>query len=36
MNLVENNLNIDEIINMAREVEFEKIYTFEEIKDKVI
>ena len=36
MDLVENNLNIDEIINMAREVEFEKIYTFEEIKDKVI
>jgi cobyric acid synthase len=36
MDLVENNLNIDEIINMAHEVEFEKIYTFEEIKDKVI
>ncbi len=36
MELVESNLNIDEIIAMAREVEFEKIYTFEEIKSKVI
>ncbi len=36
MDLIENNLNIDEIIAMAREVEFEKIYTFEEIKSKVI
>ncbi|WP_407376363.1 DJ-1/PfpI family protein [Methanobrevibacter sp.] len=36
MDLIENNLNIDEIIDMAREVEFEKIYTFEEIKSKVI
>ena len=36
MDLIENNLNIDEIINMAREVEFGKIYTFEEIKEKVI
>ena len=36
MNLVENNLDIDLIINMAREVEFKKIYTFEEIKNKVI
>jgi cobyric acid synthase len=36
MELIENNLNIDEIIAMAREVEFEKIYTFDEIKDKVI
>ncbi|MDO5860954.1 DJ-1/PfpI family protein [Methanobrevibacter sp.] len=36
MNLIENNLNIDEIIGMACEVEFEKIYTFEEIKSKVI
>ena len=27
---------IDEIIAMAREVEFEKIYTFDEIKSKVI
>ena len=31
-----NNLNIDEIIAMAREVEFNKIYTFDEIKSKVI
>ena len=36
MELVENNLNIDDIINMAREVEFKKIYSFEEIKNKVI
>ncbi|MDO5823480.1 cobyrinic acid a,c-diamide synthase [Methanobrevibacter sp.] len=36
MELVENNLNIDEIINMAREVEFEKIYGFDEIRNKVI
>ena len=36
MDLIENNLNIDEIINMTREVEFGKIYTFEEIKEKVI
>ena len=36
MDLIENNLNVDEIINMAREVEFKKIYTFEEIKSKVI
>ena len=36
MNLVENNLDIDLIINMAHEVEFKKIYTFEEIKNKVI
>ncbi|AMD16569.1 cobyrinic acid a,c-diamide synthase [Methanobrevibacter sp. YE315] len=36
MDLIENNLNIDEIIDMAREVEFEKIYSFEEIKSKVI
>lgn len=36
MDLIENNLNIDEIISMASEVEFEKIYTFEEIKNKVI
>ena len=32
MNLIEENLNIEEIINMAREVEFEKIYSFDEIK----
>ncbi|MBQ6100266.1 MAG: AAA family ATPase [Methanobrevibacter sp.] len=36
MELIENNLNIDEIINMAREVEFEKIYSFEEIKSRMI
>ena len=36
MELIENNLDIEEIISMAREVEFEKIYTFEEIKSKVI
>ena len=36
MNLVEENLNIDEIIAMAREVEFNRIYSFEEIKSRVI
>ena len=36
MNLIEENLNIEKIINMAREVEFEKIYSFDEIKSKVI
>ena len=36
MDLIENNLDIDLIISMAREVEFEKIYTFDEIKSKVI
>ena len=36
MDLVEKNLNIDEIIAMAREVEFNKIYTFDEIKSRVI
>lgn len=36
MDLIEDNLNIDEIIGMAREVEFEKIYSFDEIKSKVI
>ena len=36
MDLIENNLDIDEIIRMACEVEFEKIYTFDEIKNKVI
>ena len=36
MELVENNLNVDEIISMAREVEFEKIYSFDEIKQKMI
>ena len=36
MELIENNLNIDEIISMACEVEFEKIYSFDEIKSKVI
>lgn len=36
MDLVENNLNIDEIVNMAREVEFNKIYSYNEIKNKMI
>ena len=36
MDLVEENLDIDLIISMAREVEFNKIYSFEEIKEKVI
>lgn len=36
MNLIEENLNIEEIIAMASEVEFEKIYSFEEIKERVI
>jgi hypothetical protein len=36
MDLVEDNLDIEKIINMAREVEFERIYSFDEIKSKVI
>lgn len=36
MDLIENNLDIDLIINMAREVEFKKIYSFDEIKNTVI
>ena len=36
LDLIEDNLNVDEIIGMAREVEFGKIYTFDEIKEKVI
>ena len=36
MELIENNLNVDEIIGMAREVEFNRIYSFDEIKSKVI
>ena len=36
MKLVEDNLDIDLIISMAHEVEFNKIYSFEEIKSKVI
>ncbi|MBQ7928187.1 MAG: AAA family ATPase [Methanobrevibacter sp.] len=36
MELIESNLDIDEIIGMASEVEFNKIYSFEEIKSKVI
>ena len=36
LDLIEENLDIDKIIGMAREVEFNKIYTFEEIKSKVI
>lgn len=36
LELIEENIDIDSIINMAREVEFDKIYSFEEIKNKVI
>ena len=36
MDLIENNLDIDSVINMAHEVEFNKIYSFDEIKSKVI
>ena len=36
MDLVEENLDIKQILNMAREVEFNKIYSFNEIKEKVI
>ncbi|MDO5815155.1 MAG: DJ-1/PfpI family protein [Methanobrevibacter sp.] len=36
MDLIENNLDIDLILSMAREVEFKKIYTFDEIKSKVV
>lgn len=36
LDLIEENLDVDEIINMACEVEFEKIYTFDEIKNRVI
>ena len=36
MDLIESNLDIDLIINMAREVEFNKIYSFDEIKNTVI
>ena len=36
MDLVEENLDINQILNMAREVEFNKIYSFNEIKEKVI
>ena len=36
MELVENNLDIDLILTMAREIEFNKIYSFEEIKRKVV
>ena len=36
MDLIEENLDINQIIDMAREVEFEKIYSFEEIKGKVL
>ncbi len=36
MDLIENNLDINLIINMAREVEFDRIYSFEEIKNTVI
>ena len=36
MNLIEDNLDVDLIVSMAREVEFDKIYSFDEIKSKVI
>ena len=36
MDLVEDNLDINQIVNMAREVEFNRIYTYDEIKEKVI
>lgn len=36
MDLVEENLDINQIVNMAREVEFNRIYTYDEIKEKVI
>ena len=36
MNLIEDNLDIDLIVSMAREVEFDKIYSFDEIKSKVV
>lgn len=36
LELIENNLNVDEIINMACEVEFNKIFSFDEIKNKMI
>ena len=36
MDLIESNLDIDLIVSMAREVEFGKIYSFDEIKRKVI
>lgn len=36
LELVENNLNINDIINMACEIEFNKIFTFEKIKNKMI
>ena len=36
LDLIEENLDIDKIIDMAREVEFEKIYSFDEIKKTVI
>ena len=36
LNLIEENLDVDKIIDMACEVEFEKIYTFDEIKKVVI
>ena len=36
LNLIEENLDIEKIIEMAREVEFEKIYSFDEIKGIVI
>ena len=36
LDLIEDNLDIDKIINMAHEVEFQKIYSFDEVKEIVI
>ena len=36
MDLIESNLDIDLIVSMAREVEFGKIYSFDEIKNKMV
>ena len=36
MDLIEDNLNVEDIVNLATEVEFDKIYSFSEIKEKVI
>ena len=36
MNLIEDNLDVELIVSMAREVEFDKIYSFDEIKSKVV
>ena len=36
MELIEDSLDVDEIVKMAKEVEFNKIHTFEEIKRRMI